>query len=603
MAFALGSACLGDTSLVGPGVQNECSTDRDCAGSRCDTAQHRCLANTRSEVFFSIAPASGRGSATGIPTLTQPMTIRSGETVNVALRAPHSVYGVVTVPADPAGRDPTRPDQTLEPTLIPATVEFAPAGLPGVTSPVQAVAGTTAMTALQGDRATHTWSATLAEGLFDVIVRPASTLVATVPPRFERGFEVRADGFLQRFDIAYPATYSRWSGVVRDRAGHPLPGLTVRAVDLTRDAMVVSTVATTRGDSATAGSFAIDLAPGAPEAWTLRITSATTTRGWLSMDVSRATLAAMDPTGHDLQVVLPSDTGLPYIDGLRPTGMPAMEGPLAACVGCVDVRASVEGQSANGATRALPGASVVLRTTLPTPPSMGDARIWFECRVVTDSEGALQAWMIPGSYDVIITPQDSEFANTVRHGFEVRSDARTQAGQAFSVAPRAPFDGRVLTARGNAMRGAQVTAIPFQDAYVDHPCLHQPDHEVLAPRARSAQTTTLSDGSYRLDLDPGLYRLLVEPLASSGFPSTLSVPVCVTVRVAYFDVTLDAPLEVSGTVTDAAQARAPRASVEAIVRVREAGAPGVVVRVARASADDNGRYTLRLPSSVGQTAE
>lgn len=246
---------------------------------------------------------------------------------------------------------------------------------------------------------------------------------------------------------------------------------------------------------------------------------------------------------------------------------------------------------------------MILRTALATPPSMGDARLWFECRVVTDAEGALQAWMIPGSYDVVVTPQDGEFANTVRHGFEVRSDTRAQAGQAFSVAQRAPFDGRVLTARGNAMRGAQVTAIPFQGAYVDHPCLHQPDHDVLVPRARSVQTTTLADGSYRLDVDPGLYRVLVEPLASSGFPSTLSAPVCVTGRVTGFDVTLDAPLEVSGTVRDAAQAHASHASVEAIVRVREAGAPGVVVRVARASADDDGHYTLRLPSSVGQTAE
>lgn len=595
--------CLDDNpSLVGP-PQNQCTTDRDCATGRCDAAQHRCLASARSEVFFSIAPTSGRGSASGVTTLTQPMTIRSGETVDVALRAPRTVYGVVTVPADPANRDPTRPDQTLAPTLIAATVEFTPTGLPGVSTPVQAVAGATAMTALQGDRATHTWSATLTEGLFDVVVRPASALVATVPPRFERSFEVRADGSLQRFDIAYPATYSRWSGVVRDRAGHPLPGLTVRAVDLSRDAMVVSTVVTTRGDGNTAGSFAIDLGPGAPDAWTLRITSETSSRGWLSMDVPRATLAAMDPSGHDLQVVLPSDTGLPYIDGMRPTGMPAMEGPLAACVGCVDVRATVEGETPSGATRPLAGASVVLRTTLTAPPSMGDARLWFECRAVTDNEGALQAWMIPGSYDVVVTPQDGAFANTVRHGFVVRSDATQQAGQVFSAAQRAPFDGRVLTPRGNAMRGAQVTAIPFQGAYVDHPCLHEPDHDVLAPRARSAQTTTLADGSYRLDLDPGLYRVLVEPLASSGFPSTLSAPVCVTGSVTGFDVTLDAPLEVSGTVRDAARATVPRASVEAIVRVREAGAPGVVVRVARASAGDDGRYTLRLPSSVGQTGE
>ena len=107
------------------------------------------------------------------------------------------------------------------------------------------------------------------------------------------------------------------------------------------------------------------------------------------------------------------------------------------------------------------------------------------------------------------------------------------------------------------------------------------------------------DGGFRLDLDPGLYRVLVDPPEGSGYAATLGAAVCVTSRVRAYDVTLDAPLQVQGTVRDAVGRPAPQASVEALVRVREPGAPGVVVRVARGSADAEGRYTVLLPVSAG----
>ncbi len=602
-AMALGGGCLGDQSVVGGDAgrtTNTCTRDAECAEGVCDTVRLRCVARARAEVFFSVAPAGGMASAEAFPTLTAPQTIRSGEEVNLTLRGARTVYGAVTVTAP--GARPGDGGSSESRRYVPSTVEFVAAGLDDVVAPTRAVASPTPLTALTADTSPYTFSALLPDGQFDVVVRPSSELMGLLPPLFQRGFEVRSDATFQRFDIAFPQRFSRWSGELRDRMGNPLTGLTVRAVDLSRGAMVVSTVAVTQGRGGSVpGSFDLDLAPGGPTDWALRITSSPGARSWLTVDIPRADLERIDPTGRALRVELASDLGLPYIDGMRPSGGgPTPSGSEAPCVGCVEVRGSVEGRSASGATRSLGGVAVQLRTQLSGASALGPgARSAFECRVTTGEDGSFLAWLVPGDYSVVVVPTQGEFGNAVRSAFRVQGDVPRQVGQVFALEPRLPLDGRALTPSGAAVDGARVTAIPFHDAYLSHSCLQEPEMQALAPRARTADGLTGSDGSFRLDLDPGLYRLLVDPPEGSGFPSTLGAAVCVTSRVRAYDVTLDPPLEVHGTVRNAAGAVAPRASVEALVRLREPGAPGVVVRVARGAADGVGRYSVLLPSSAG----
>lgn len=588
------SGCLSDQSpVVGGTPANRCDRDADCPDGACDLSQHRCLAATTVEVFFSVTPPSGVGTARGVAAVTRPRQVRGGDAVDLALGAPHVVYGVVTVPDD------TAPDGTSPGRTIAATVEFSPTDTGAVTTPVRAVANASATDLINNDPAA--WSARLTEGLYDVVVRPAAELAATVPPRFEHGFEVRDQGTFQRFDIAYPTAYTRWQGTVVDRAGRPLSGLSVRAVDPSRDNATVSTVVHTASaaDNAPAGSFAIDLAPGAPDAWVLRVTSDTTSRGWLTVDLPREALARMAPSGRSLRIELPSDTGLPYVDGLRPSGLSPPSGPLAACVGCVEVRGTVEGP-AGELRRPLRNASVTLRADVPLTNAEPGVSAWFECRVQTDDDGAFSAALIPGAYDVVIAPMDDSSANTVVRGFRVRDDVSEQSGQVFTAAARIPVEGRALTPLGEPVRAARVIAIPFHRAYVSHPCLADASARLAAPRANRVEGVTGSDGSYRLDLDPGLYRVLVEPASRSGYPSTLSAPLCVTTAVRDFDTALDAPAEVRGTLRDAEGAVAAGATVEGILRVREPGAPGVVLPIARATSDANGAYTLLLPSSAAR---
>ncbi len=586
---AFGPACLDDGSPVVGGRVEVCNADTDCmAGATCDRTTRRCVSRARTEVFFTVAPSAA--SANAYPTLTRPRSINVDERVNLTLRAPRTVYGVVTVPdATPMGR------------YVPATLEFTPSDLGGVSTPVQAVAGTVPEYGLATNRDLATWSATLTEGLFDVVVRPASTLAATVPPRFERGFEVRAGSLTQRFDIAYPTSYARWEGVIEGDLGQRIPGFSVRAVDPSANNRVLSTVSSTAGDGTegSAGRFACDMAPGGPDAWTLRLSSDDGMGAGVVIDIPRASLAAAAPSGRDLRVLLSDVTGLTHASAAH-TVVPGAPMPNGPCVGCVDVRASVEAAVVEGAGRPVRGATVTLRTALTPPTGIAGATAWYESRVQTEADGTFRAWLVPGDYDVTITPPGDTLRSSVQHGFRVRADATQQAGQVFALAPRPSLAGRVLGRDGLAVRNARVTAVPYHDAAPTNPCLDEPDLRALSSRATPGYAVTGADGGYQLDLNPGLYRLLIEPAESSGFPVTLGAPVCVARRVMDFDATLEAPVQVRGTVLDANGARAPGATVEALVRLREGDARGVVLRVARATTDERGEYLLLIPASAAE---
>lgn len=575
------AGCANDSGVVGA-VTNRCARDADCADGVCDLAQHRCVATARPEVFFALAPARGGATPARFPTLTPPRTLRSGDVLDLRFRGARTLYGTV--------RAPTGEGDATE--VIAATVEFTPSGAAGVVSPIQAVGTAALRPSLTGESGPFSWSATLTDGLYDVVVRPASNLASRIPPRFEAGFDVRSDAPVQRFDIAYPRTFSRWSGVVRDRMGNPVPGLTVRAVDPSRDAMVVSTVSSTDGDPArniAPGTFAVDLAPGAPETWALRVSSDGRNGAWLNVEIPANARAAMD--ARDVRIELSSLAGLP----VDPTAAPPSN--LAPCNDCVEVSATVEGGGAPGGARPLRNASVTFRTPVTFTGPEG-SRAWYECRATTDAQGALRAWLIPGDYDVIVSPSASAYSASVVRGFRVRSGADRQSGQIFTARPRIAVEGRAVSPMGAAIANAHVTAIPFHDAYLSHACLNDPDLRLLAPRATSSETTTGSDGAYRVEVDPGLYRILVEPAERSGFPATLGPPICVASRVSNYDVALDPPVEVHGTVRDAAGEAAPGATVEAVVRLREPGAPGVAVRVARTTSGADGAWTMLVPSGT-----
>ncbi|MFO0648166.1 MAG: carboxypeptidase-like regulatory domain-containing protein [Polyangiales bacterium] len=584
------SSCAGDRSIVGPATVNHCGADSECREGVCDLTRHRCVAVARTEVFFRVVPPESAGQGAGLPTLTPPRSLRTGEVVDLSFRARRTVYGVVAAQREGASMEAPDP--------LTAAVRFTPSDAPEVMSAVEVFSQTQPLPSMSNDRAIYTWTATLTDGTYDVLVRPAQALRATVPPRFERRFDVRSDSAQQRFDILYPASYSRWSGVIRTRAGAPVGGLSVRAVDPASHNIDVSTVVTSGGASGfVPGSFSVAMAPGAPQDWVLRITSNVNAHAGLVVEIPKADCANLDPTGHDLAIELPTELGLPVTGSTMPSGPPG--DPTPQCTGCVLVNASVEGPSANGASRSLRGATVTLRTPISTAgTSLGSgARAWFEDRVQTDDDGNFSSWLVPGTYQVVIEPPDAEFANSVQ-SFLVGSDVRVQSGRVLTVAPRIPVEGRVITASGQALMNAHVHAVPFQDAYASHPCFSEVGMLALAPSANPDDTTTGADGTYRLDLDPGLYRIVVDPPTGAGFATTLDQTRCVQSGIRALDVVMDSPVEVHGVVRGPDGAVAPGARVEAVVRVREPGAEGVTVRVGRVIAGAGGAYSMLLPADT-----
>jgi len=572
-------ACGGEVPVVGPVGLNRCAADADCREGTCDPASRRCVASARTEVFFRIVPpASRQGPRDLIATVTAPRALRSGETLDLTLRQAHVVYGTVTAPlADdpPAGGAP-----------IAATVIFSPSDGPGVFPVIESIAQAALLPALRGETHAHTYAATMPDGLFDVVVTPLSQHRAVLPPQFLSRFGVRADDPQQRLDVGYPITFARWAGTVRSRSGAPVPGLSVRAVDAARNDLDVSTLNAT-GQGADAGLFSVAMAVGAPQDWALRVTSNVNSRGGLVLQVPRAVCSRLDGEGRAVELALPTDLGLPQAGAVP-------------CTGCVRVTATVEGRSAAGVSRTLRNVTVTLRTNLPLGDSAlaPESRAWFEDRVQTDGDGTFTSWLVPGDYDVTLEPFGDEYANAVSRSFRVRADAEEQMGQVFTVTPRLPVEGRVLTATGQPVANARVRAVPFAAAYAHHACLDDEALATLAPRANPDEATSGVDGSYRLDVDPGLYRIVIEPPSSTGFATDLGRTACVGSGMRSLDLVLESPVAVHGTVRDPGRRAVPGAVIEAVVRVREAGAPGVSIRVARATAGPDGAYTILLPAST-----
>ena len=279
--LALG-ACDVQAPVVGPMGVNRCTSDAQCLDGVCDLATHRCVADARTEVFFRIVPPSSRGG-NAIATLTAPRTIHAGQSVDLTLRAWRTVYGTVVAPREG--------DPMSTPTPVPATVLFSPADAPGVVPTLEAVSQTAALSPVGNDAVPHTWALALSDGTFDVVVRPTLAFRASVPPRFEPRFDVRSGSPYQRFDIVYPATYARWSGVVLGRDGTPVSGLTVRAVDPLRNGLDVSTTVST---AANTGAWSIAMAPGAPQEWSLRVSAEVNAHAGLVFEVKRAACARLD---------------------------------------------------------------------------------------------------------------------------------------------------------------------------------------------------------------------------------------------------------------------------------------------------------------------
>jgi hypothetical protein len=206
----------------------------------------------------------------------------------------------------------------------------------------------------------------------------------------------------------------------------------------------------------------------------------------------------------------------------------------------------------------------------------------------------------PGTYALRVTPVDNGLAVTDVPVFgEIPLGVGTYAGQQIVLDQKLS-----LGAALEQPSGARVPDVRIVYAPSTHPVrdFWTTVHNLppRSPRPTSSQTT--SEGSFSLLVDPGPADLLAQPDPASGFPWFVRARIEVDKDFTLAALPLPYPVVLAGTVLDPSGAPVAGAEINAWLPVRDPHDPskmlGTVVRIATTTTDDEGSYTLLLPSQI-----
>ncbi|MEM9862173.1 MAG: carboxypeptidase-like regulatory domain-containing protein [Myxococcota bacterium] len=306
------------------------------------------------------------------------------------------------------------------------------------------------------------------------------------------------------------------------------PGLTVRAID--SRGRIVSSTALTDDE----GGFSLAVSAGVTD-YILRVGGASGRDLFPVIDVDPRLL------DEDVRIRVPAITSVVY------------EGAIETVDG-TPMEASLEFASSNvvGLDEGIVGA--------------------FQTTAVTDASGRFSVTLLPGTYEVSITPSDLDFALT-QETVRIGNTSGVLRGQVFSVLRRALLGGSVV-ASGEEVEGLSVEALSVDEV-----------------GQRTSGAVTDETGRFALPLDVGTYDLFMRPSSQTGFP-WLVVP---GLRVGQVDGTLAARYELRAPVpvTGRIEGAASGFEVRAFTQVEER-----FVEVGRARVNDLGEYELLLPSEL-----
>lgn len=247
------------------------------------------------------------------------------------------------------------------------------------------------------------------------------------------------------------------------------------------------------------------------------------------------------------------------------------------------------------------GASVRIRSTNLQKSAPGlSAR--YETVVTAAADGSIEVDLLPGSYQVIVIPPDDTELGITTTSWKITNE---QPSRAVEVTAMQALEGRVI-APGNDLPFAEVQVSVVPSAVGILSFLDR----ALSPMDATPRTTstfTNDQGSFVLPVDPGLVDLSVRLPEGSNFPWLVrgrvqtSDPDLGELRVTF-------PIPISGTLQDPSGKKVQRALLRlyapldsseptGFARTRELGADGVLV-VAEGRTDDDGKFTLMLPSKL-----
>ncbi len=522
-----------------PRVTNHCAGDVDCsAGAHCDATMAMCIQDPSLpyDLWIEVVPPSVSSVSTSTPVDLGPYTTFSG---SIPLVVPRQVSVRGTVRRDNAAGMPVSAQITF------TSTDPDPIGTRSIST----------RTTTTGD--VDYVISVPSHGTYDVLVEPLGDSRATVPPYRYTGVTVGMMDMALQIGLPTSGLPSPINGTLVAAAGNTADGFEVLAVDRTSGALV-SSVATTTAD----GSFTLYLAAtSAPFDLVIRPSS---TRQ----------MSGLAPTYRvHPEVLLPDSSDHVHVL------IPAVVAPIE-WAGTVEWPASRGMHAVAGAAMQLHSEDVVDATT----GVIGS----LDLSLTTDDMGRYAGMVLPGTYTVTITPSTDEELGVFS---ETRDLHTALIGQVFNLPLRTVLSGTVESPDGDLMRDAHVRATPTGAALAG---ITNPD---VARLARPATALSGPMGDFRLELDVGVFDVVVEPPDGSGFAWTVDLGYGVGGSTATLaDVMqVDAPVVVESDLTWLDGGTLANAEVRAFAITSDHRA----VMVGRTTSDTHGHARMLVPATLG----
>lgn len=213
--------------------------------------------------------------------------------------------------------------------------------------------------------------------------------------------------------------------------------------------------------------------------------------------------------------------------------------------------------------------------TLSDQPSF----VTYSTTVETDDRGRFATVLPPGTYLATIEPAEGTGYAKARQPVAVD---RTVTALTLLSPKRTLVHGRAVLTDERPLSEAEVIALP------DEPEGPQ------TPKPRPGRTTTLSDGQFVLELDPGPYILSVVPKAGTGFPRVVRRTDVPATPTELPDIRVPAPIRLAFRLRDPSPTANP--IVRAVVRIFAAlpGRESRPVEIGSAMTDQEGLVEILL---------
>ncbi len=412
--------------------------------------------------------------------------------------------------------------------------------------------------------------------VYTVTVSPLGSDAEVYPPVvFPSMLRAPVEADIFPLEIRFPeSTVLR--GEVKDTAGRPQVNARLRAV--TPDGREFSSLGRTNGR----GEFSITLSAG------------TSSAAYLIRVESESSTGPLPTLVVDPRRVWPDEQGIARIL------VPQFERRAAR------YSARVEGYDG----RALFGASVQFRADSVVDPETGARGTLQSAPFMTNSLGEFEAALLPGMYDLVVTPPRAMAAQNYgvlaqRVVIAEESVGADLRGQVFTLPERVLLSARVRSFSLRPVSGANVSANPLPPSTSPDFLARATDAEIRAAVfSRTRDDLTSSSGTVDAKYDSGVYHFLIRPSFASGLPWTYVYDQALTRASGLgsdrtvLDVTVGVPRVIRGRVIDTANQRISGARVDVFTTRVGTASRTDLLGVGSAISDSNGAFELLVDSSL-----